>query len=67
MRRACAEHGVPFKITDPAILAKVAGMVLEVLERKTKARSLDEGGNVRAERLRAHAASRTEVTVERAT
>jgi hypothetical protein len=40
MRQACARHGVPAKITDPAVLAKVAGMVLEVLDRKAaRARS----------------------------
>ncbi len=33
MRRACAKHGVPAKIDDPAVLAKVAAMVLEVLDR----------------------------------
>lgn len=36
MRKACAKHGVPPKVTDPAVLAKVAGMVLEVLNRKAR-------------------------------
>ncbi len=41
-------------------------MVLDVLDRKTKARSSDAGGDVNDPRLQARTASRTNVAVERA-